>query len=204
MQKSLGFFPIIRKQMLPIREFPRFTGAARRHISCAHIKLRRVRLCAVTLTEWSRDMSPKIPESLKLEHEELHADLVRATNAGGKTGEAAKAVAKVLHEHFIKEEEFALPPIGLLSALARGEVDKEMRSVLAMTDRLKTELPEMLREHEAVVAALKQLTVAAKEEKLPEHARFAEKLTLHAHTEEDVLYPAAILVGEYLKLKLEI
>jgi iron-sulfur cluster repair protein YtfE (RIC family) len=149
-------------------------------------------------------MSPKIPESLKLEHEELHADLVRATKAGGKTGEAAKAVAKVLHEHFIKEEEFALPPIGLLSALARGEVDKEMRSVLAMTDRLKTELPEMLREHEAVVAALKQLTVAAKEEKLPEHARFAEKLTLHAHTEEDVLYPAAILVGEYLKLKLEI
>ena len=55
-------------------------------------------------------MSPKIPESLKLEHEQLHADLVRATKAGGKTGEAAKAVAKVLHEHFIKEEEFALPP----------------------------------------------------------------------------------------------
>jgi hypothetical protein len=36
------------------------------------------------------------------------------------------------------------------------------------------------------------------------HARFAEKLMLHAKTEEEVLYPAAILVGEYLKLKLEI
>lgn len=47
-------------------------------------------------------MTPKIPESLKLEHEELHADLARATKAGGKTGKAAKAVAKVLHEHFIK------------------------------------------------------------------------------------------------------
>ena len=149
-------------------------------------------------------MIPKIPESLKLEHEELHADLVRATRAGGKTGEAAKAVARVLHEHFIKEEEFALPPIGLLPVLARGKVDQQMRSVLAMTDRLKTELPEMLREHQAVVAALKQLTAAAEEEKLPEHARFAEKLRLHAQTEEDVLYPAAMLVGEYLKLKLEI
>jgi hypothetical protein len=42
-------------------------------------------------------MTPKIPESLKLEHEELHADLVRATKAGGKTAQAAKAVAKVLH-----------------------------------------------------------------------------------------------------------
>ena len=60
-------------------------------------------------------MKPKIPEPLKLEHEELHADLVRATKAGGKTGEAAKAVAQVLHDHFVKEEEFALPPIGLPS-----------------------------------------------------------------------------------------
>jgi len=72
-----------------------------------------------------------------LEHEELHAKLVEATKAGGKTAEAAQAVAKVLHNHFMKEEEFALPPIGLLSLLARGKVDKQMRSVLAMTDRLK-------------------------------------------------------------------
>jgi hypothetical protein len=149
-------------------------------------------------------MNPKVPESLKLEHEELHAELARATKAGGKTGEAAIAVAGVLHNHFLKEEEFALPPIGLLAALARGEVDEEMRGVLVMTERLKAELPEMLREHLAVVAALKQLIAAADKEKLPEHARFAEKLMLHAQTEEEVLYPAAILVGEYLKLKLEI
>jgi hypothetical protein len=98
-------------------------------------------------------------------------------------------VARVLHNHFLKEEEFALPPIGLLPALARGEVDEEMRGVLVMTEWLKAELPEMLGEHQAVVAALKQLTVAAEKEKLPEHARFAEKLMLHAKTEEEVLYP---------------
>lgn len=149
-------------------------------------------------------MNPRVPPSLKSEHEQLHSELARATKAGGKTGEAAKAVAEVLHNHFLKEEEFALPPIGLLSALARGEVDEEMRGVLVMTERLKADLPEMLREHQAVVAALEQLTAAAEKEKLPEHARFAEKLMLHAQTEEEVLYPAAILVGEYLKLKLEI
>jgi len=60
----------------------------------------------------------------------------------------------------------------------------------------------MLREHKAVVTALKKLMTAAKKEKKPEHARFAEKLALHAKTEEDVLYPAAILIGEYLKLRL--
>ena len=148
-------------------------------------------------------MKPKIPTPLKLEHKDLHAELVRATKAGGKTAAAAKAVAKVLHPHFVKEEEFALPPIGLLSQLGRGKVDRKMRSVLGMTDRLKAELPEMLREHKAIVSALKKLIAAAKKEKKPVHARFAEKLMLHAKTEEDVLYPAAILIGDYLRLRLE-
>jgi hypothetical protein len=147
-------------------------------------------------------MTPKIPRSLKREHEELHADLLEATKAGGKTAEAAKAVAKVLHPHFVKEEKFALPPIGLLASLARGKVNRTMASVLDMTDRLSAELPEMLREHQAIVRALQRLTAAAKKEKKPAHARFAEKLILHAKTEEEVLYPAAILVGEYLRLKL--
>lgn len=148
-------------------------------------------------------MTPRIPESLRWEHKELHAELARATKAGGKTGEAAKAVAGVLHNHFLKEEEFALPPIGLLAALARGEIEDEMRDVLVMTERLKAELPEMLREHQAVVTALAELTAAAKKEKLAEHARFAKKLMVHAQTEEEVLYPAAILIGEYLKLRLK-
>ena len=100
-------------------------------------------------------MKPGIPLPLKLEHEELHAQLVKATQAGGRVGDAAKAVAKVLHHHFVKEEEFALPPIGLLSLLARGKVDKQMLGVIVMTDRLKAELGEMLLEHKAVVTALK-------------------------------------------------
>jgi hypothetical protein len=50
-------------------------------------------------------MEFKIPESLELEHEELHGQLVKATKEGGKVAEAAKAVADVLHPHFEKEEE---------------------------------------------------------------------------------------------------
>ena len=148
-------------------------------------------------------MTFQIPTSLKLEHEELHADLAKAIKAGGSVTVAAKNVAKLLHEHFIKEEEIALPPIGLLSALAQGDLHENMKSVWRMTDRLKAELPEMLQEHKAVVAALKNLIGAAEAENKPEHVEFAKKLMLHAQTEEEVLYPAAILVGEYLKLKLK-
>jgi hypothetical protein len=143
----------------------------------------------------------RVPQSLKLEHEELHAELVKATKAGGKIGEAATAVANVLHPHFVKEEDFALPPLGLLSAVAKGKITPEMREVLGLTDKLKAELPEMLAEHKAIVAALAKLKTAALEEQNDEVAHFAEKLTLHAQTEEEVMYPAAILIGEYLKAR---
>jgi len=35
-----------------------------------------------------------------------------------------------------------------------------------------------------------------------EYAEFAEALMLHAKTEEEVLYPASILIGEYVREKL--
>jgi hypothetical protein len=145
----------------------------------------------------------KSPESLKREHAELHAELLRATRAGGETGKAAKAVARLLHAHFEKEEQYALPPLGLLPALAEGKVTPEMAGVLESTDRLKAELPQMLKEHEEIVGALNRLAKAAKDEDKTEYVHFAEKLKLHAQTEEQVMYPAAVLVGEYLKLKLK-
>lgn len=147
-------------------------------------------------------MEFRIPKPLKEEHEELHAELVHATQVKGKIGEAAQAVAKVLHPHFVKEEEYALPPLCLLRPLAEGKITPEMSGVFRMTDRLKTVLPQLLKEHKAIVAELENLADAAKKEKKPEYARFAEKMILHAKTEEEVLYPATILIGEYLKQKL--
>ena len=147
-------------------------------------------------------MEFKIPVPLTLEHEELHAELARATRSGGKTAEAAKIVANMLHPHFVKEEEFALPPLGLLTRLGNGQLDPQMKDVLAMTDRLKADLPQMIAEHKSIVSALENLGRAAKEENKTEYARFVEKLKLHAQTEEEVLYPAAIMIGELVKLKL--
>lgn len=139
---------------------------------------------------------------MKAEHAELHQELAKAIGAGGKVAETAKVVAELLHAHFVKEEEYALPPLGLLSSLAEGKVTPEMRKAIGISNRLKADLPQMLQEHKAIVSALDKLIAAAKQENKPEHAHFAEKLILHAQNEEEVLYPAAILVGEYLKLKL--
>ncbi len=149
----------------------------------------------------SRPTPFEVPEALKLEHEELHRQLAAATAVPGRTGEAARRVANLLHPHFVSEEEFALPPLGLLVDVAGGRVSPEMREVITLTTRLRTEMPRMLAEHKAIVAALDELAGAGKAEGHPEVVEFAEKLTLHAQNEEQVLYPAALLVGEYVKVK---
>jgi hypothetical protein len=107
-----------------------------------------------------------------------------------------------MHPHFVKEEDFALPPLGLLPSLSKGKVTPEMKGILLMTDKLKAELNQMLKEHEEILTALEKLTAAAKKENKLEYLHFAERLTQHARTEEEIYYPAAMLVGEYLKLKL--
>lgn len=140
-----------------------------------------------------------IPKSLQLEHHELHEHLARATREPGPVGEAARGVAKVLHPHFVREEEFAMPPLGALPAAARGEKVPDAAAVIAKARRVADELPRMLEEHREIVAALERLEEAARAAGKPEHAHFAEKLRLHAKTEEEVLYPAAILVGRALE-----
>lgn len=141
-------------------------------------------------------MKFEIPKPLQVEHEELHARLVKATKEPGALGEAAREVARLLHPHFVREEEFALPPLALLEKLAREGVTAEMTEVLPMTRRLQAELPQMLAEHRRIVGALEKLRAEAREAGRAEHERFAEALVLHAQTEEQVLYPAAILVGD--------
>jgi hypothetical protein len=145
----------------------------------------------------------KIPDALRLEHEQLHAKLAEATSQPGRTGEMARTVAKILHPHFLREDEYAMPPLGLLGRLAKGQVTPDMADVLPLVARLKEELPLMLDEHRAIVGALVQLGNAASEEGHSEWAEFADELRLHAQMEEEVLYPAALLVGEYVKSHLQ-
>lgn len=146
---------------------------------------------------------PAIPSSLQSEHHELHEALGKATRLGGQTGAAAKALEEALMPHFKREEEFALLPLGLLPELSEGKVRPEMRSALAKTEQLRREMPRMLSEHQAIVSKLEQLERAAEKEKRADVVRFAHQLKAHAVTEEQLLYPTSLLVGEYLRLKLK-
>lgn len=147
-------------------------------------------------------MSLQIPESMRIEHGELHGALVEATKAPGRVGEAARELAKILHPHFVREEQIALPPLALVRPLAMGEATPDMRSVLPMTDALRAELPQMLREHEQIGAAARRLEQIAREAQDAGVERLARQLQLHARTEEEVFYPAALLVGDVVRARL--
>lgn len=141
----------------------------------------------------------RTPEAIHDEHVEIHAALERATHEPGEVGAAARALAAELDPHFRREEEIATPPLGLLVPLGRGPVTSEMRAVLPMTDALERELPRMLEEHQRIGAARRRFETAARDARKADYVQLAETLANHARLEEDVLYPAAILVGRFVK-----
>ena len=148
----------------------------------------------------------RTPKSLREEHDEMRRFITRFAREGGREGgrgtAAAQRLARLLDIHFQKEESFAAPPLGLLPRLARGDIGPGMADALAHSDWLRRNLGEMFAEHRMIAAALEELLQAVGSEQRAELVTFAESLLNHARLEEEVLYPAAIVAGEYLKLRL--
>jgi hypothetical protein len=143
-----------------------------------------------------------MPSSLRAEHEDLQADLEQAIRIGGRIGEAARALESVLRPHLRREDDNVFLGLGLLQSVAQGKVTTGMHEIVVMADRLKIELPEMLAEHDQIRKALERLGQEATKEGRPQVAYFAAKLLRHARLEEEVLYPAAVVLGDYLKSRL--
>ncbi len=145
----------------------------------------------------------RIPASIRAEHAEIHAALEEATRVPGPVGAAAKQLAAVLHQHFVREEQVAQPPLGLIAPLSSGAAisDAAASEALAMTDTLRREMPRMLQEHVLIRAAVEKLREAAHAAQATAQEELAAALALHAQTEEEVLYPAALLVGDVLRAR---
>jgi hypothetical protein len=138
------------------------------------------------------------PESIRHEHAELHDTLARAGQEAGALGAAARGLSSLLDPHFRREEEIATPPLGLLRPLATGPATAEMRAALPMTQALERELPQMLAEHRRIGEARERFEAAARQANRADYVAFSQALAAHARHEEEVLYPAAVLVGRYV------
>ena len=147
-------------------------------------------------------MRIQMPRSLRIEHDELNQFLASLGREPGTLGEELRRVARLLEPHARKEEAFAMPALGLLARLARGEVHPEMAQVFPHTDWLKNNAATLVAEHRMILAAVEKMLEAARAVRRLDCVEFAERLINHLRAEEEVLYPAAILVGEYLRLAL--
>lgn len=117
----------------------------------------------------------------------------------GEVGKAAKRVAEVLHPHFERENELALPVIGIARELAEDKTSADYPKALELHDRFKAEYDKMLQEHVEIVKALDELERVAKKAEKPAVVDFTRKLKMHAKTEEDLTYPAVLMAGKLLK-----
>ncbi len=142
----------------------------------------------------------EIPQSLRLREEAICAALHHAAETGGETGEAAQLLEVILLPHLERERADVLQPLGLLSPLARGEINPEMAEVLPQIDQLKEDLHGLQVEHATILSAIKRFVGAAREEGKAQHARFAERLLFRAWLDESVFTPLTIVIGDYLRL----
>jgi len=138
------------------------------------------------------------PLALRLDHKSLREALNRALEDKAGVGEAARAIDPLLSSHFTHEEELAFRPLGLLRGVARDASSADVANAIAMTVKIEKDLPRLLDEHRAIQEASKRLADVARRERKPEFVDLADRLWLHTRIAEEVLYPAAILLGDHL------
>lgn len=146
----------------------------------------------------------RIPEALRLGHEEMRAHLARSAMEPGRIGRVATRVARLCLPHFEQEEKAVFPIFGLLNDVALGEVRTEMAAFLPLISRFTTWHGTLGNHHQNIFSAAGELLEAALREGNREIADFAHKLQLHEELEEEVIYPTAILIGKYVREKLAV
>jgi hypothetical protein len=144
---------------------------------------------------------PDVPSSIKQEHEHLLGQMHAFTLYQDSTGRVALKLDSLMQHHFQEEEDFVLPPLGHLPLLASGAMPAQSEAMIGLTEKLKSQLIHLSVEHQMIKAYMGELKQAAVRDNHPEITEFEKELHKHATSEEEVLFPAAILVGEYLKLK---
>lgn len=144
---------------------------------------------------------PEMPATIKKEHEYLLGEIGKIAMLEDSTGKAAVKLKELMQHHFKEEEDYVLPPLGLLPLLAEGRMPLQSKEVIGLTEKLKAQLLHMQVEHQLIKAYMDEVVQAATKENHLEVSTLEKEIGKHAAMEEEVFFPAAILIGEYLKLK---
>lgn len=145
--------------------------------------------------------APVHPSALRNEHVELRELLIAAAREPGAIGEAARRAERLFAEHARREERLVFPLLAMLPNVAMGKPHARQGEALAIAQELEGSLANLMAEHEVIAGALEVLMAAAKQANRADLGELAARILDHARLEESVLYPAALVLGKYLRLR---
>lgn len=141
------------------------------------------------------------PAVIVTKHQHLREALARAAADRGAVGDVARSLELTLSPHLKHDEDLVMPPLGLLRPLVDGAQPADVAKVAALVARIEREWPQRLAEHRIILDGARRLRDAAARERKPEFADLGDQLSTHAIIDDQVLYPASILVAKYLASK---
>ena len=141
---------------------------------------------------------PEVPSSVKKEHEHLLGQIRPLTLLQDSTGIAAGKLYALMEFHFKEEEDYVLPPLGILPLLASGKMPEQHKEIILLTEKLRNRMAIMSAEHQKTKAHMEELKRLAGKEILPEILETEKRLHAHAALEEEILFPAVLFIGDYL------
>jgi hypothetical protein len=144
----------------------------------------------------------EIPQSIQLEHVDTIASLTELAKRPAPVGPEAQKALEMVQRHHQREEEYILPPLTLLPALAEGKVSPDMRWAIAMADKVKANREEIFIEHTRITDAMNALLAAAEAANDTDATAVAKDMVSGSLGDMEVEEPATVLIGEFLRSKL--
>lgn len=142
------------------------------------------------------------PSSMDRQHHDIAQQLSRYTAGDIGTAAAAERVLELLKSHQQKESGLVLPLLSLLPELCEGRIAGDMAFAIEMADALKAERQAMFDENAEIMAAVGELIQAGGPANETDLVVFGGLVADHVMSEIELSEPAAILVGDAVRLRL--
>jgi hypothetical protein len=110
-------------------------------------------------------------------------------------------VARLCLPHFEYEEKTVFPILAPLPHLSPENLRPEMMHVLPLISEFRATHEALNNHHRSILGAVEALLQAAHNQENREFIDFAYNLRDHESIEDEVIYPAVILIGDYLREK---
>ena len=143
-----------------------------------------------------------IPPSLAAEHAETIERLQSLSAHPGEVGAVARQALALYQKHEAREREYIMPPLTLLPEIADGKVTPDMAWALKMADQVKADRAEIFAEHTKVTDIANALLAAGQRAHDPEAVEFAKAAVADSLNDIEILEPAVVVIGDYLRAKL--